>query len=42
MGSDNHRKQIITSRKINPDDRVPLPERIHIAKDGEAVQILGA
>jgi len=42
MGSDDHRKQIITSRKINPDDRAPLPKRIHIAKNSEAVQILGA
>jgi hypothetical protein len=32
---------LITTRKINPEDQTPLPNHIHIAQDGEAVQMLG-
>ncbi|KAH9952310.1 hypothetical protein BC827DRAFT_1262681 [Russula dissimulans] len=42
IGSEEHRQQIITSRKINNRDHDPLPGRINIAKDGEAIRILGA
>ena len=42
IGSENHRRTIWESRKINQNDETPLREGIHIAKDGEAVRILGA
>ena len=41
MGTADHRKTVAKTRKINPLDRSPLPDRIHIAQDGEAVRILG-
>lgn len=34
-------EEVLQSRKTGPD-KAPLPENIHIAKEGEAVQILGA
>jgi len=41
MGKENHRKDIANLRKINPQDTNPLPEKICITQDGEAVRILG-
>ena len=42
LGTETHRNNIITMRKINPQDHTALDNRIHIAKDGEAVRSLGA
>jgi len=42
IGSPNHRLTVSTTRKINPLDQSPLPDHIRIAKDGEAVRMLGA
>jgi hypothetical protein len=42
IGTEEHRRTIIVTRKINPLDREQLNDRIHIAKDGEAVRSLGA
>jgi len=42
MGKENHRKDVADLRKINPQDTNPLPEKICIAQDGEAVRILSA
>ena len=42
IGSTNYRQTVTTERKINPHDQVPLPNQICIAKDGEAVRMLGA
>ena len=42
MGTEDHRKSVIDLRKINQNDETPLHNGIHIAKDGEAVRILGA
>ena len=42
LGTQTHRNTIITTRKINPQDQSQLDNRIHIAKDGEAVRSLGA
>ncbi|KAJ7102970.1 hypothetical protein C8R43DRAFT_833113, partial [Mycena crocata] len=41
IGSLEHRSTVIETRKLNERD-VVLPATIHIAKDGEAVRILGA
>ncbi|KAJ7167391.1 hypothetical protein C8R43DRAFT_1161064, partial [Mycena crocata] len=41
IGSLEHRAQVIETRQLCPEDIV-LPDTIHIAKDGEAVRILGA
>jgi len=41
MGKSAHRSMVVETRKINPQDRNPLPQRIRIARDGEAVRILG-
>jgi ribonuclease HI/exonuclease III len=42
VGTPEHRKQVADSRKINLADETTLPERIKIARDGDAVRILGA
>ena len=42
VGSVTHRREVITTRKINQHDTTPLPPHIHIAQDGEAVRMLGA
>lgn len=42
IGSDTHRQQIISTRKIHPQDTTPLNNNIRIAKDGDAVRSLGA
>lgn len=42
IGSPNYRSMVTITRKINPLDQTPLPDRIRIAKDGEAVRMLGA
>jgi hypothetical protein len=42
IGTEEHRTAVVTTRKINPQDQNPLPERIRIAKDGEAIRSLGA
>ena len=42
IGSVAHRQSVITTRKINPEDQAPLPNRIRIAQDREAVRMLGA
>ena len=42
IGKKLHRRSVVESRKINPQDADPLPPRIRIARDGEAVRILGA
>ena len=41
MGSQEHRNTVIQTRKLHPD-HAPIPDNIHIAKDGEPVRILGA
>jgi len=40
--SPNYRSTVTIIRKINPLDQTPLPDRIRIAKDREAVRMLGA
>ena len=42
IGSENHRHEVITTRKINREDQEPLDNRIRIAKNGEAVRSLGS
>jgi len=42
IGVENHRQNVITQRKINPLDDHIFEDNIHIAKDGEAIRILGA
>ena len=42
IGSEAHRAQVTTTRKINPQDQTPLDDRIKIAQDGDAVRSLGA
>ena len=42
IGTETHRRRMIATRKIHPDDAQPLDEKIHIAADGEAVRSLGA
>jgi ribonuclease HI len=41
IGSENYRKELVTTRKLSPNDE-PIPPEIRIAKDGHAVQSLGA
>jgi len=41
IGSVMHRDNVLLTRKLNQQDQSPLPDQIHIAKDGEAVRILG-
>jgi len=42
IGTKSHRKTIADNRKINAQDNNPLPQKIRIAYDREAVRILGA
>ena len=42
LGTLTHRNTVITMRKINQQDQTQLDQRIHIAKEGEAVRLLGA
>jgi len=42
IGKKSHRRTVADSRKINPQDNNPLPPKIRIACNGEAVQILRA
>jgi hypothetical protein len=42
IGKKPHRRTVIETRKINLLDANPLPPKICIACDGEAVRILGA
>ena len=42
IGTDNHRKEVTDSRRINPGDTNQLDIRIKIAKDHDAVRLLGA
>ena len=42
IGTPEHRAQVITSRKINPQDRERFIDQIRIAADGEAIRSLGA
>ncbi len=41
IGNNDHRLTIANTRKINPQDLTPLNDKIHIARDGEAVRSLG-
>ena len=42
IGTETHRRTVAATQKINPLDNNPLPLRIRIASDGEAVRMLGA
>ena len=42
IGTPDHRNQVITTRKLNPQDQSAVNERIRIAEDGEATRSLGA
>ena len=42
IGTYNHRAEVIASRRINPEDNNQLDDRIRIAKDQDAVRLLGA
>ena len=42
IGTEEHRSEVVNTRKIHPTDADPLDEKIRIAKDGEAVRSLGA
>ena len=42
IGTREHRLEVINTCKINQNDRTPLEDRIHIARDGEAIRSLGA
>jgi len=42
MGTIRHRENVVESRKINQEDNTQLPNDIRIARDGNAVRILGA
>ena len=42
IGTTAHRQRVIAQRKINEQDLSPLTNRIHIAKDGESIRMLGA
>lgn len=42
IGTKDYRRQVIMTRKVNQDDEHPLPGRIRIAREKEAVRILGA
>ena len=41
MGKRSHRRTVAETRRIHPHDATPLPPKIRIACDGEAVRILG-
>lgn len=42
IGTEAHRKEVVDTRRVHPSDAGPLDNRIHIARDGEAVRSLGA
>ena len=42
IGSETHQNRIIISCKLNPNDQMPLNDHIRIAKNGEAIRLLGA
>ena len=42
LGTAEHRAEVVTSRKINPEDNRQLDNRIKVALDGEAIRLLGA
>jgi exonuclease III len=42
IGREEHRRNAAASRKLSPRDQTPLPEGTRIAKDGDAVRMLGA
>lgn len=42
IGTKAHRRTIAETRKVNAQDNNPLPQKIRIAHDREAVHILGA
>lgn len=41
IGSAEYRKQVLTTRKLYAS-AIPIPDNVHIVKDGEAVRALGA
>jgi ribonuclease HI/exonuclease III len=41
IGTKDYRNTVLTTRRINPGQE-PIPNNIHLAKDGEPVRILGA
>ncbi|KAJ7246799.1 hypothetical protein B0H12DRAFT_985709, partial [Mycena haematopus] len=40
FGTKDYRDEVLATRRLSPLDK-PIPENAHIAKDGEAVRILG-
>ena len=42
ISSENHRQQVMRSRKINQEDWEPISEKVRIAEDGDTVRSLGA
>ena len=42
IGTQQHRQRVIDTRKVNPNDLIPLDQNIKIAEDGDAVRSLGA
>ena len=42
IGSEEHRRRVITTRKVNQNDMAALNTQIRIAEEGEAVRSLGA
>ena len=42
IGTPEHRQKVIDRRKVNDLDKEPLTDRIHIARDGESIRMLGA
>lgn len=41
IGSEDHREQVLLTRKINQNDLFPIMEEIKIAQDSDAVRLLG-
>ena len=42
IGTPTHRELVVSTRKVNQADRLPLNDRIKIARDGDAIRFLGA
>ena len=42
IGREEHRHNVVATRKLSPRDPTPLPEGTRIARDGDAVRMLGA
>jgi len=42
IGMTEHRRRVVSTRKLNEQDQSPLTEKIHITKDGELIRMLGA